>query len=100
MDFKRAVALQANPIQVIQFQRLTKSTWAARKGAQDLLQLAEDASKPDLFHSTKPLTSEVEEAQTDNEKFLLHGRAGTSLSSFWIMVSNQRTVCETFHTTD
>jgi len=69
-DFKRAVALQATPDQRIQFQRLTKSTKAARKGAQALLQLAEDASKPDLFQSTNPLTSAVEEAQTDNEKFL------------------------------
>ena len=69
-DFKRAVALQASPDQVIQFQRLTKSTQAARKGAQDLLQLAEGASKPDLFHYTDPLTSAVEQAQTDNEQFL------------------------------
>jgi hypothetical protein len=69
-DFKRAVALQATPDQVIQFQRLTKSTQAARKGAQDLLQLAENASNPNLFHSTNPLTSAVEEAQTDNEQFL------------------------------
>lgn len=69
-DFNRAVALQATPDQVTQFQRLTKSTQAARKGAQDLLQLAEDASKPDLFHSTNPLTSAVEEAQIDNEHFL------------------------------
>jgi hypothetical protein len=69
-DFKRAVELQATPDQVIQFQRLTKSTQAARKGAQDLLQLAENTSKPDLFHETDPLTSAVEEAQTDNEQFL------------------------------
>jgi hypothetical protein len=69
-DFKRAVALQASPDQVIQFQRLTKSTQAARKSAQDLLQLAENASKPDLVHSTDPLASALEEAQTDNENFL------------------------------
>lgn len=41
-----------------------------RSVALHLLQLAKDASKPDLFHSTNPLTSAVEEAQTDNEKFL------------------------------
>ncbi|HYL14849.1 MAG TPA: hypothetical protein VEV41_17535 [Terriglobales bacterium] len=69
-DFNRAVALQATPDQVIQFQRLTKSTQAARKGAHDLLQLAENASKPDLFHYVNPLTSAVEEAQIDNEQFL------------------------------
>jgi hypothetical protein len=69
-DFKRAVALQATPDQVTQFQRLTKSTHAARKSAQDLLQLAESASKPDLFRYTEPLTSAVGEAQTDDERFL------------------------------
>jgi len=69
-DFKRAIALQATPDQVIQFQRLTKSTKAARRGAQDLLQVAENASHPDLFHDTNPLTSALEEAQTDNERFL------------------------------
>jgi hypothetical protein len=69
-DFKRAVALQATPDQIIQFQRLTKSTQAARKGAQDLLQLAGNTSKLDLFHHVNPLTSAVEEAQTDNGQFL------------------------------
>jgi len=69
-DFKRAVALQATPDQVTRFQRLTKSIQAARKGAQDLLQLAGNASKPDLFRSASPLTSAIEEAQADNEKFL------------------------------
>jgi hypothetical protein len=69
-DFKRAIALQATPDQVTQFQRLTKSTQAARKNTQDLLQLAENVSKPDLFHYMDPLTSAVEQAQTDNEQFL------------------------------
>jgi hypothetical protein len=69
-DFKRAVALQASPDQVAQFQRAAKSTEAARKSAQDLLQLAENTSKPDLVHDTSSLTSAVEEAQTDNEQFL------------------------------
>ena len=76
IQHRRLEGLQASccgpshPDLVIQFQRLTKSTKAARKGAQDLLQLAEDASKPALFHSTSPLTGAVVEAQTDNEKFL------------------------------
>jgi CHAT domain-containing protein len=69
-DFKRAVALQATPDQVVQFQRLTKSTQAARKSAQDIQQLAESANQPDLFRYPNPLTSAVEEAQTDNEQFL------------------------------
>jgi hypothetical protein len=69
-DFKRAVALQASPAQVVQFRRLTESTQAARKSAQDLLKLAENASKSDLFRSTNPLASALEEVQADNQNFL------------------------------
>jgi hypothetical protein len=69
-DFKRAVALQASPDQVVQFRRLTESTQAARKSAQDLSKLAEKASKTDLFRSTNPLVGALEEVQTDNQKFL------------------------------
>jgi hypothetical protein len=68
--FKRAMAVQATPDQVIQFQRLTKSTQAARKEAQSLRQLAEGAANPDLFHDANPVTGAVEEAQTDAERFL------------------------------
>jgi hypothetical protein len=69
-DFKRAVALQARPDQVVQFRRLTEGTEVARKSAQDLLKLAESASKSDLFRSTNPLTSALEVAQSENQKFL------------------------------
>ncbi len=69
-DFKRAVALQATPDQVVQFRRLTESTQIARKSAQDLLKFAENASKTDLFRSTDHLTSALEQAQTDNQNFL------------------------------
>jgi hypothetical protein len=69
-DFKRALALQASPEQVVQFRRLTESTQVARKSAQDLSKLAEHASKTDLFHSTHPLVSVLEAAQTDNQNFL------------------------------
>jgi hypothetical protein len=69
-DFKRAVALQATPDQAAQFRRLTESTQVARKTAQDLSKLAERSSKTDLFHSTNSLASALEEAQTDNQKFL------------------------------
>ena len=68
--FKRAVALQATPDQVIQFRQLTSSTQVARKHAQDLLQLAEDASKSNVLYSTNPLTSAVEDARTNTEQFL------------------------------
>jgi hypothetical protein len=69
-DFKRAVALQASPDQVIQFQRLTKSTQAARKDAQDLRLLAGSENKPDLLQHADLLTGAVEEALTENEKFV------------------------------
>ncbi|HTE90690.1 MAG TPA: hypothetical protein VK639_17145 [Terriglobales bacterium] len=69
-DFKRAMALQASPDQVVQFQRLNESTQVARKSAQDLLKLAENPSKTDLFRPTSVLASALDEAQTDNQKFL------------------------------
>jgi hypothetical protein len=69
-DFKRALALQASPDQVSQFKRLSSSTAAARKSAQELLQLADHASKPELLRSAKPFGDWVEEAQNDNGKFL------------------------------
>ena len=69
-DFKRAVALQASPDQMVKFRRLTESTRIARKSAQDLLKFAENANKTDLFRSTDHLTSALEQAQTDNQNFL------------------------------
>jgi hypothetical protein len=69
-DFKRAMALQASPDQVVQFQRLNESTQVARKSAQDLLKLAENPSKTDLLRPTTLLASALEDAQTDNQKFL------------------------------
>jgi hypothetical protein len=69
-DFKRAVALQATPDQAVEFRRLTESTQVARKSAQDLLKLAENASKTDLLRSSNPLASALEEVRTDNQKFL------------------------------
>jgi hypothetical protein len=69
-DFKKALALQATPDQVDQFQRLTKSTQAARKGAQDLRQLAQTQSKGDLFRSGDLLASTVDEAHTDSQRFV------------------------------
>ena len=69
-DFKRAIALQANPDQVLQFRRLTESTQVARTTAQDLVKLADNANKTDLFRSTDHLASALEKAQTDNQHFL------------------------------
>ena len=69
-DFKRTVALQASPDQVVRFRRLTASTQIARTSAKDLLKFSENASKTDLFQSTDHLTSALEQAQTDNQNFL------------------------------
>jgi hypothetical protein len=69
-DFKKALALQATPDQFEQFQRLTQSTQAARKGAQELLQLAEKQSIGDLFRSGDLLTSTVDEAHTSSQRFM------------------------------
>jgi len=69
-DFKRAIALQGSPGQMVQFRQLTGSTQAARKSAQDLSKLAENAGKTDLLRSANPLASALEEVQTDNLNFL------------------------------
>ena len=77
-DFKRAVALQASPDQAALFHEVAKSTEAARKSAQDFLQLAHagtaDSSR---LHD---LSDAVAEAQSQNQKFLLtFGAAQKSL---------------------
>jgi hypothetical protein len=69
-EFKRVVALQATPEQVIQFQQLAKRTAVARKSVQDLRQLADSAGQLDVLHGANPLTTAVAEAQTDSERFL------------------------------
>src|SRR5271165_448789 len=69
-DFNRAVALQASPDQMTQFRQLTKSTQAARRVAQDLVQLAANTNRPDLSQNADALSNAVEEAQTENERFL------------------------------
>jgi hypothetical protein len=69
-DFKRAIALQATPGQALQFRQLTESTQIARKSTQDLLKLAANASKTDLFRTTNPSASVLEEVKSDNQTFL------------------------------
>jgi len=68
--FERAVALQASPEQIAQFQRLTASTQSAHKRAQDLLQLSAKGNQLNWVNATYPLTNDLEEAQADNDKFL------------------------------
>ncbi|HXR15833.1 MAG TPA: hypothetical protein VN777_06440 [Terriglobales bacterium] len=68
-DFNRAVALQATPEQIAQFKELTKSTEAARKAAQIVIEHADHAKEPDssLYAG---LSDAVDEAQSSNLQFV------------------------------
>ena|SRR5271163_3889322 len=68
-DFNRAVALQASPDQITEFRQLTKSTDAARKDAQSLIQLSQNASKPDSSRYAE-LNDAVDEARNTNQQFM------------------------------
>ena len=70
-DFNHALAVQATPDQVSQFQTLAKSTAAARKQAQDLLQLAAKADRTaDFSRQTTALKDALEDAQGGNKYFV------------------------------
>jgi hypothetical protein len=70
-DFNHALAVQATPDQVSQFQTLAKSTAAARKQAEELLQLAaKENNSADLSKQTAALKDAVEDAQGGNESFV------------------------------
>ena len=70
-DFNHALAVQATPDQVSQFQTLAKSTEGARKQAQELLQLARKANNvADFSRQTTALKDAVEEVQGGNKYFL------------------------------
>jgi hypothetical protein len=68
-DFNRAVALQATPDQIAQFQRSTKSTEAAKKDAQTLIQLSQNASNSDSSRYTD-LNDAIDDARTNNLQFM------------------------------
>jgi len=68
-DFNRAIALQATPDQVARFQQVTKSTEAARKEAQNLVQHTENRSMPDSSRYAD-LSDAVDEAQSNNLQFV------------------------------
>jgi hypothetical protein len=68
-DFNRAIALQATPDQVAQFQQLNKSTEAASKQAQNLIQAPNNASTPNSSRYTD-LSDVVDEAQTNIQRFV------------------------------
>jgi hypothetical protein len=68
-DFARAVALQATPDQITLFHQLAKSTEAARKETQDLIQQAENAGKPESSHYAS-MNDSVAEVQSNNLQFV------------------------------
>jgi hypothetical protein len=70
-DFNRALAVQATPDQVSQFQALAKSTEAARKQAQELLQIASKAnSMANFSQQTSALKDVLEDAQGGAKYFV------------------------------
>ena len=69
ITFEHSIALQARPDQVGQFQEAAKSTEAARTQAHDLQQLA-DSNSADFARKANRLQDAVEDAQSDNHKFL------------------------------
>jgi predicted nucleic acid-binding Zn-ribbon protein len=70
-DFNHAMAVQATPDQVSQFQTMAKSTEAAKKQAQELLQLASKADRSaDFTHQTTALKDALEDAQGGNKYFM------------------------------
>jgi|HubBroStandDraft_1064217.scaffolds.fasta_scaffold84723_1 hypothetical protein len=68
-DFNRAIAIQATPDQIAQFQQLNKSTETASKHAQNLIQPTENANRPNSSRYTD-LSDAVDEAQTNIQHFV------------------------------
>ena len=68
-DFNRAIALQATPDQVAQFQQLDKSTEAASEQAQNLIRAPNNASTRNSSRYTD-LSDAVDEAQTNIQHFV------------------------------
>ena len=70
-DFNHTLAVQATPDQALQFQALAKSTEAARKQAQELLQLAAKANRmADFSQQTAALKDALEDARGGNQYFV------------------------------
>jgi hypothetical protein len=70
-DFNHALAVQATPDQVSQFQALAKSTEAARKQAQELLTIASKANRmADFSQQTSALKDALEDAQGGTKYFV------------------------------
>ena len=67
---ERGVALQARPDQVGQFQEVVKSTATACTQAHDLQQRSASANSVDLSQQAIQLQDAVEDAQSDNRKFV------------------------------
>ena len=68
-DFNRAIALQATPDQIAQFQQLNKNTETASKQAQNLIPAPNNASTPNSSRYTV-LSDALDEAQTNIQRFV------------------------------
>ena len=70
ITLERSVALQARPDQVGQFQEVVKSTATACTQAHDLQQRSTSANSVDLSQRATRLQDAIEDAQSDNRKFV------------------------------
>jgi hypothetical protein len=68
-DFKLAVAMQASPEQIAQFQMLSQGVAEAQKATREILQLPATGPKPD-FPRLQALSDEVDEMLARDRKFL------------------------------
>ena len=70
VTLEHSVAMQARPDQVAEFREAVKSTASACAQAQALPQHATTPDSPDLNQAAIRLQDAVEDAQSDNKKFL------------------------------
>ena len=69
-NFHEVLALQATKPQVGQYKLMVESTNAASSKLQALLESASTGNKPELSDSAKSFLSAIEQARTENAKFL------------------------------
>ena len=70
VTLERSVAMQARPDQIEQFQEVVKSTATAYSQARDLQQHSASANSVDLSQEATQLHDAVEDAQSENRKFV------------------------------
>ncbi len=70
VSLERSVAMQARPDQIGQFQKVIQSTATACTQAHDLQQREASANSADLSQAAIRLKDAVDDAQSDNRKFV------------------------------